>query len=59
MNIKSLQWDSKLCNFFGIDQNCLPDVKSSAEFYGNLAYEGCPFNGLDLPIAGCLGDQQA
>ncbi len=58
MNIKSLQWDDKLCTFFGIDKNCLPEIKSSAEVYGHITYPGCLLP-KDLPIAGCLGDQQA
>lgn len=57
MNIKTLQWDSQLCEFFGIDKACLPVIKSSAEVYGQLGYEGCPLT--NVPIAGCLGDQQA
>ena len=26
MNLKSLQWDSELCEFFNIDSNVLPKV---------------------------------
>ena len=58
MNIKTLQWDSKLCDFFGIAQECLPDIKSSAENYGHISYKGCPLP-ESIPITGCLGDQQA
>lgn len=58
MNIKSMQWDSGLCDFFGISQACLPQIKSSAEVYGHLGYADCPAL-TDVPIAGCLGDQQA
>ena len=58
MNIKTLQWDPKLCQFFGIGQECLPTIKSSAEIYGHISYKDCPLPN-SIPIAGCLGDQQA
>ncbi|XP_077986011.1 glycerol kinase-like isoform X2 [Glandiceps talaboti] len=55
MNIHSLQWDEKLCNFFNIPMSVLPEIRSSAEVYGNLC--NGPLSGI--PIAGVLGDQQA
>ncbi|KAI9199464.1 uncharacterized protein BJ171DRAFT_214366 [Polychytrium aggregatum] len=55
MNLKTLQWDDALCNFFGVDRAALPEIRSSSETYGVLA-DG-PLKGL--PVAGCLGDQQA
>ena len=27
MDIKTLKWCSNLCNFFGIDMKCLPEIK--------------------------------
>lgn len=58
MNIKTLQWDPNLCKFFDINPDFLPAIKSSAEIYGHLGYEGCPLPET-IPICGCLGDQQA
>ena len=57
MNIQTLQWDQELCRFFGVDINTLPEIRSSAEVYGKLDFKDNPLPGL--PIAGCLGDQQA
>ena len=58
MNIKTLNWDEKLCDFFQINQECLPKILPSASLYGHIGYEGCPLPS-NLPISGCLGDQQA
>ncbi|XP_053408205.1 glycerol kinase-like isoform X1 [Mercenaria mercenaria] len=55
MNIQDLKWDDKLCQFFEISKDMLPEIRSSAETYGNLV-DG-PLKGL--PISGILGDQQA
>ncbi|KXS19324.1 glycerol kinase-like protein [Gonapodya prolifera JEL478] len=55
MSLESLEWDSELCEFFAIDKSCLPAIRSSAEVYGTFA--SGPLEGV--PIAGCLGDQQA
>ena len=58
MDIKSLKWSQDLCDFFGIDMSCLPTIKSSSEIYGYVSYEGCPLPS-NIPLGGCLGDQQA
>lgn len=56
MNLETLEWDPILKNFFEIPENViLPDIKSSSEVYG-LMQEGALKN---VPISGCLGDQQA
>jgi len=56
MNLKSLQWDIELCEFFNIDSNVLPKIlPSSSNDYGVMS-EGTPFSGV--AIAGCIGDQQ-
>lgn len=57
MDIKSLRWDPNLCALFDLKMSSLPTIKSSAETYGFLQFEGCPFK--KVPISGCLGDQQA
>lgn len=56
MNLDTLQWDDKLIQFFGISEKIiLPQIKSSAEIYANIS------SGIlkGVPIAACLGDQQA
>ena len=55
MNLKTLDWDQKLCNFFKIPLNILPKIKSSAEVYGTLSQGAL----IGTPISGCLGDQQS
>ena len=56
MNLETLKWDPELLSFFGVSANVLPEIRSSSEVYGRLDYGGCEWN---VPIAGCLGDQQA
>lgn len=49
MNIETLKWDQKLCNFFDIDKNLLPEIRSSSEIYGNIAQgplKGVPISGV-------------
>ncbi|PAV88567.1 hypothetical protein WR25_14574 [Diploscapter pachys] len=55
LDLHKRKWSSELCDFFGIPMEILPTIKSSAEIYGHL--RGGTLAGL--PIAGCLGDQQA
>lgn len=55
MNIETLNWDPVLLHFFELPASILPDIKSSSEVYGCIS--GGPLMGV--PIAGCLGDQQA
>jgi glycerol kinase len=56
-NIHSLQWDEKLLGELGIPASLLPKVCASSEVYGNTAED--LFNGIEIPIAGMAGDQQA
>ncbi|XP_033758548.1 glycerol kinase-like isoform X1 [Pecten maximus] len=55
MNIGSLEWDTDLLKFFDIPVEVLPEIRSSAEVYGQLV--SGPLKGLN--ISGILGDQQA
>ena len=57
MNIKTLEWDYKICDEFGIPTFILPQICSSSEIYGYTLDDG-PFKS-EIPIAGDLGDQQA
>lgn len=53
-NIKELKWDEKLCNYFDIPMNMLPEVKNSSDDYGYVS-----ISGYDIPIRGVAGDQHA
>lgn len=53
-NIHSGQWDPQLLELFDIPAAMLPQVRSSSEVYGQTRESG-----LDAPIAGIAGDQQA
>ena len=57
MNINTLKWDNELCSFFGVNPKILANISSSAEHFGRMTYHTCPFQ--NVPIVGCLGDQQA
>lgn len=50
-------WDERLCALFGVPMSALPEIVPS---YGSLAHtDPRVFCGLDLPITGIAGDQQA
>eukprot|EP01017_Pseudomicrothorax_dubius_P003102 TRINITY_DN10360_c0_g1_i6.p1 TRINITY_DN10360_c0_g1~~TRINITY_DN10360_c0_g1_i6.p1 ORF type:complete len:499 (+),score=121.57 TRINITY_DN10360_c0_g1_i6:54-1550(+) len=55
IDLKTLQWDDELLNEFGIPRKCLPDIRSSAEDFGEVV-EGA-LKGVHFMA--CLGDQQA
>lgn len=56
-NIKTLQWDDDILDMLDIPSAMLPEVHSSSEIYGYTA--GYTFSGVQVPIAGIAGDQQA
>ncbi len=53
-NIHTLEWDADLCKALNIPMSMLPEVKSSSEVYGT-----CNLSGVEVPISGAAGDQQA
>jgi len=56
-DIGSGTWSEELCELFGVPRGALPEVVPS---YGAIARtDPAAFLGLDLPIAGVAGDQQA
>ncbi|KAI8370512.1 uncharacterized protein BYT42DRAFT_502526 [Radiomyces spectabilis] len=55
MDLKSLQWSDEAMRFFSFDQIQLPKIVSSSQVFGSIK-EGAL---AGIPIAGCLGDQQA
>jgi len=56
-NIYDLCWDDEILEEFDIPKGMLPEVKQSSEIYGTTAKE--LFYGVEIPIAGIAGDQQA
>ena len=56
-NIHTGDWDDWLLDLFEVPRSALPTITSS---YGNLADSFAPaFLGMELPITGLAGDQQA
>ena len=53
-NIRDLCWDKEICRALDIPMSMLPQVCSSSRVYGTVNIEG-----VEVPIAGCAGDQQA
>ena len=53
-NIRDLKWDEKLLQELTIPKSLLPEVKPSAAAFGSWN-----LNGIEIPIAGVAGDQQA
>lgn len=51
MNIKTIQWDDELCQFFDIPKSVLPEIRSSSEVYGTLkegSLKDCPISGVSM-----------
>ena len=53
-NIRTLDWDDTLLKALDIPRCILPSVKDSSEVYGHTNIQG-----VDVPVAGIAGDQQA
>jgi len=50
-------WSPELCDLFGVPVDALPQITAS---YGQIAHtDPAAFLGLDVPISGIAGDQQA
>jgi len=56
-NIFEKKWDLELLEIFGINKNILPEVCDSNSIFGKTSRK--IFLGIEIPIAGILGDQQA
>ena len=54
MNLHTMEWDPKICRSMDVPMELLPEIRSSAEIYGEArgTLEG-------VPVASALGDQQA
>jgi glycerol kinase len=55
-NIHDLAWDGEILEYFHIPKQILPAVKASSEIYGCTSPGS--FLGLEIPVAGIVGDQQ-
>ncbi len=56
-DLRSGTWSEELCELFGVPVDALPDVVPSYGVLGRT--DPSVFAGLDLPVAGIAGDQQA
>jgi len=57
LDLRSGDWSDELCELFGVPRSALPQVVPSYGVIGRT--DPTAFLGLDLPIAGIAGDQQA
>ncbi len=57
MDLETLDWDDELCELLGVPRAALPTIEASSHIFGETHPD--LFNGLTLPIAGILGDQQS
>lgn len=55
MDLATLSWSDVCCEKLGISLKSLPEIRSNSEVLGTV--NSGPMAGI--PIAGCLGDQQA
>ncbi|MDQ0361468.1 FGGY-family carbohydrate kinase [Breznakia pachnodae] len=56
-NLKTLKWDTDICNVFGIQQASLPEVCDSDSIFGFTDLNG--ILDKEIPICGVLGDSHA
>lgn len=56
-NIHELKWDKELLEHLTVPATMLPEVRPSSEVYGTT--DKSAFQGLEIPISGMAGDQQA
>lgn len=56
-NIHELKWDEELLEQLSVPASMLPEVRPSSEVYGTTDKDA--FQGLEIPISGMAGDQQA
>lgn len=57
MDLRTLTWDRRMLETFGVSENCLPAIRPSAGEFGRT--KGLDFLPDGIPVAGILGDQQA
>lgn len=52
MNLKSLNWDAEILKEFKINEEILPSIKKSSDFYGHLSLKGLEH----VKMTGVIGD---
>ena len=57
MDLRTLTWDRRMLETFGVSESCLPAIQPSAGEFGRT--KGLGFLPDGIPVAGMLGDQQA
>lgn len=57
MDLRTLRWESDLCDFFGVPAGILPEILPSSGRFGTT--KGLGYLPDGLPIGGVAGDQQA
>ncbi|HLM86133.1 MAG TPA: glycerol kinase GlpK [Solirubrobacteraceae bacterium] len=55
MDLRTLDWHEPSLRLMGIPRSMLPEIRSSAELYGEASVTSL----AGLPVAGMIGDQQA
>ncbi|HVF05069.1 MAG TPA: glycerol kinase [Frankiaceae bacterium] len=50
-------WSAELCDLLGVPLSCLPEIRPTSGEFGRT--DPATFLGLDLPVTGMAGDQQA
>jgi glycerol kinase len=50
-------WSAELCDLLGVPMGCLPEIRPTSGEFGRT--DPAAFLGLDLPVTGMAGDQQA
>lgn len=58
-NIHENRWDPELLELFGIPENILPEIKSSADDYGIIELVGADGRLCPVPLTADIVDQQA
>ncbi|MBG0731082.1 glycerol kinase GlpK [Mycoplasma sp. 'Moose RK'] len=59
LNIHSLEWDQEILDLLAIPRQILPEVKASADFYGEVENHHWSNQPTEkVPITGVIGDQQ-
>jgi glycerol kinase len=56
-DIEAGQWSAEMCSLFGVPPHALPDIVPSTGVIGHT--DPAAFLGLEVPVAGIAGDQQA
>ncbi len=56
-NLRSKSWDQELLDYFAIPRSILPEIKASSGIFTQTDPDS--FFGVEIPISGVAGDQQA